>query len=219
MAGRLIVFEGTDGSGKSTQFRLACDALAARGQDFRTCVYPQYQEDSSALVRMYLRGEFGSRPGDVNAYAAAAFFAVDRYAGYKKHWADYYAAGGLVVLARFTTSNAVHQASKLPEDQREDFFRWLADFEYGRLGLPAPDLVLWLDLPIPLAAANLRRRESDTHTTADIHEVDQDYLSACRQTAAQAARFYGWQRIDCADGRGGVRSMEDIHREIMTFLT
>lgn len=218
MPGKLIVFEGTDGSGKSTQFRLACESLAANRREFRTCVYPQYKEESSALVRMYLGGQFGRHPSDVNAYAASSFYAVDRYAGYKKHWGPYYEAGGLMVLDRYTTSNAVHQASKMPPEQREPFFRWLADFEYGKLGLPSPDLVVWLDLPIELAVANLRRRENDTHTTADIHEVDVGYLTTCREAAAQAAAFYGWRRIDCADGEGGVRSMDDIHHEIMLLL-
>ncbi len=218
MAGKLIVFEGTDGSGKSTQFRLACAALEQAGQTFHTFVYPQYQEESSALVRMYLGGQFGSHPGDVNAYAASSFYAVDRYAGFKKHWGPWYQRGELMVLDRYTTSNAVHQASKMPAEQREDFFRWLADFEYDRLGLPRPDLVIWLDMPIPLAVANLRRRESDTHTHADIHEEDNAYLTACRDAAAQAAAFYGWRQVSCADGQGVLRSMEDIHQEIMSLI-
>ena len=218
MAGRLIVFEGTDGSGKSTQFHLACQALKAAGREFRTCVYPQYQEESSALIRMYLGGKFGTRPSDVNAYAASTFFAVDRYAGYKRFWGAYYERGGLMVLDRYTTSNAVHQSSKLTTPEREKFFRWLADFEYGILGLPAPDLVLWLDMPTSLAVANLRHREQETHTTGDIHEVDEAYLTACRQAAAQAADFFGWQRVPCTDGEGALRTPEDIHREILSYI-
>ena len=218
MAGKLIVFEGTDGSGKSTQFSLACQALKDAGREFRTCRYPQYQEESSALVRMYLSGQFGSKPSDVNAYAASSFYAVDRYAGYKMHWGEFYEGGGVMVLDRYTTSNAVHQASKMPAEAREPFFRWLADFEYGDLGLPRPDVVIWLDMPIELTIANLRRRESDTHTTADIHEVDVDYLYACHEAASQAAAYYGWQRISCVDEAGRLRSIEDIHREIMTLI-
>lgn len=218
MAGRLIVFEGTDGSGKSTQFALAQQALKARGLAFRTFSYPQYQEESSALVRMYLGGQFGSRPSDVNPYAASTFYAVDRYAGYKRFWGNYYADGGLMVLDRYTTSNAVHQAAKLPPGQREDFFRWLSDFEYSALGLPIPNLVLWLDMPIPLAVANLRRREHDTHTAGDIHEVDEGYLHTCHACARQAAGFFGWQRIPCVDASGALRPPEEIHREILTHL-
>ncbi|HIT32391.1 MAG TPA: thymidylate kinase [Candidatus Enterenecus stercoripullorum] len=218
MAGRLIVFEGTDGSGKSTQFALARQALEREGREFRTFTYPQYQEESSALVRMYLGGQFGTHPSDVNAYAASTFFAVDRYAGYKRFWGSYYEQGGLMMLDRYTTSNAVHQSSKLAPPEREAFFRWLADFEYGALGLPRPDLVLWLDMPTQLAVNNLRRRERVTHTIGDIHEVDAAYLSACRDAAAQAADFFGWRRVACTDGGGALRTQEDIHKEILSYI-
>ena len=218
MPGKLIVFEGTDGSGKSTQFHLACEALKQKGMEFRTCRYPQYQEESSAPVRMYLRGEFGSKPSDVNAYAASSFYAVDRYAGYKKHWGEFYHNGGTMVLDRYTTSNAVHQSSKMDPADREDFFQWLADFEYVQIGLPTPDLVIWLDTPVALTVENMRRREQDTSTTADIHEVDVDYLTACHDAAAQAAAFYGWHRIACADEAGNLRTIEDIHQEIMALI-
>lgn len=215
VAGKLIVFEGTDGSGKSTQFKLACEALEEQGTQFRTMVFPRYKEESSALVRMYLGGQFGSRPSDVNAYAASTFYAVDRYAGYKQEWGGYYEEGGMMVSDRYTTSNAIHQASKLPSEEREEYLRWLGEFEYDRLGLPQPDLVLWMDMPIEKTVENLRRRESDTHTTADIHEVDTDYLRACYAAAAQAAQFYGWQRISCVDKSGQLRSVEEIHSEVM----
>ena len=218
MSGKLIVFEGTDGSGKSTQFRLVCEALRARGQEFRTMVFPRYQEESSALVRLYLGGKFGSHPSDVNAYAASTFYAVDRYAGYRQDWGGYYENGGLMVADRYTTSNAVHQASKLPPEEREEFFRWLADFEYDRLGLPRPDAVLWMDMPVERSVENLRAREAATHTTADIHEVDTEYLRTCCGAAAQAAEFYGWRRVRCVDGAGQLRTMEDIHREVMEIV-
>ena len=106
MAGRLIVFEGTDGSGKSTQFRAVCDRAAQSGRSFQKLVFPQYNEPSSALIRMYLGGEFGSHPGDVNPYAASAFYAVDRYASMKKVWGEFYQSGGLILTDRYTTSNA-----------------------------------------------------------------------------------------------------------------
>ena len=218
MPGKLIVFEGTDGSGKSTQFHLACEAMKKAGMEFRTCRYPQYQEESSAPVRMYLRGEFGSKPSDVNAYAASSFYAVDRFAGYKKHWGEFYHNGGTMVLDRYTTSNAVHQSSKMDPADRNDFFRWLAEFEYTQIGLPTPDLVIWLDTPVALTVENMRRREQDTSTTADIHEVDVEYLTACHDAAAQASAFYGWHRIACADDEGNLRTIEDIHQEIMALI-
>ena len=132
--GKLIVFEGVDGSGKSTQYKMLCKKLTDRGIPFRNLVFPRYSEPSSALIRMYLAGEFGDKPGDVNAYAASAFFAVDRYASFVQDWREYYRSGGLIVTDRYTTSNAVHQAGKLPPEERGEFLRWLSEFEYDRLG-------------------------------------------------------------------------------------
>ena len=128
--GKLIVIEGTDGSGKSTQFRLLTQRLQKEGRPFRQLVFPQYSEPSSALIRMYLGGEFGANPSDVNAYAASTFYAVDRYASYKKSWGEWYEAGGLVVSDRYTTSNAVHQASKEPEEKQQAFLQWHYELEY-----------------------------------------------------------------------------------------
>ena len=186
--GKLIVLEGTDGSGKSTQFRLLTQRLTQDNRVFEKLVFPQYSEPSSALIRMYLGGEFGANPSDVNAYAASAFYAVDRFASYKKVWGHIYENGGLIVSDRYTTSNAVHQASKEPEEKREAFLKWLYEFEYDKLGLPKPDLVIYLDVPTAFTEAMMRRREQDTNTKADIHEQDMAYLATCRETGRAAAR-------------------------------
>ena len=215
--GKLIVIEGTDGSGKSTQFKLLTQRVAQEGYDFRKLVFPQYAEPSSALIRMYLGGEFGTKPSDVNAYTASAFFAVDRYASFKKVWGDWYDKGGLIVSDRYTTSNAVHQASKEPEEKQADFLKWLYDFEYDKLGLPAPDLVIYLDVPTDFTEAMMRKRESDTNTTADIHEQDMQYLATCRRTGKMAAEYYGWTVIQCVKD-GAMRSIEDIHEEIFDHV-
>ena len=211
--GKLIVIEGTDGSGKSTQFRLLTDRLESEQVKFQRLVFPQYSEPSSALIRMYLGGEFGKSPSDVNAYAASAFYSVDRYASYRKVWGKWYEEGGLVVSDRYTTSNAVHQASKEPEDKREDFLNWLYDFEYDKLGLPRPDLVIYLDVPTDFTEKMLRHRETETHTHADIHEQDMQYLATCRRMGRAAAEHYGWTVIRCVRD-GAMRSVEDIHEEI-----
>ena len=211
--GKLIVIEGTDGSGKSTQFRLLTERVANEGHQFQKLVFPQYQEESSALIRMYLSGEFGSKPSDVNAYAASAFYAVDRYASYKKVWGEWYEQGGLVLSDRYTTSNAVHQASKEPAEKQGEFLKWLYEFEYDKLGLPRPDLTIYLDVPTDFTEKMMRSREAATNTTADIHEQDLDYLATCRRTGKAAASFYNWTIIECVrDGR--MRSIEDIHEEI-----
>ena len=211
--GKLIVIEGTDGSGKSTQFRLMSERLEKDGVSFKHIVFPRYQEESSALIRMYLGGQFGAHPEDVNAYAASSFYAVDRYASYKMDWGKWYEDGGLVLSDRYTTSNAVHQASKETGADREKFLAWLEDFEYGKLGLPKPDLIIYLDVPTDYTDKLLRHREQDTNTKADIHEKDMQYLATCRQCGKAAADFYGWTVIDCVKN-GVMRTMEDIHNEI-----
>ena len=211
--GKLIIIEGTDGSGKSTQFRLLSQKLTETGVDFKHVVFPRYQEESSALIRMYLGGQFGNNPSDVNAYAATTFFAVDRFASYKTDWHDWYQNDGVVLSDRYTTSNAVHQASKLDDGEREAFLDWLYDFEYVKMGLPKPDLVLYLDVPTDFTQKLLRHREQDTNTQADIHEQDGAYLAKCRQAGRVAADYSGWKIISCVKD-GQMRTIEDIHNEI-----
>jgi len=211
--GKLIVIEGTDGSGKSTQFKLLTQRLETENYSFQKLVFPQYSEPSSALIRMYLGGEFGSNPSDVNAYAASTFYAVDRYASYKKVWGQWYENGGLVVSDRYTTSNAVHQASKVEGEAQKDFLKWLYELEYEKLGLPCPDLIIYLDVPTDFTEAMMRRREAVTHTHADIHEQDMTYLATCRRTGRAAAEYYGWKVIECVRN-GEMRTIEDIHEEI-----
>jgi dTMP kinase len=211
--GKLIVIEGTDGSGKSTQFRKLTERLEQEGQAFKTLVFPRYKEPSSALIRMYLGGDFGTHPSDVNAYAASSFYAVDRYASYKQDWGKWYEDGGLIVSDRYTTSNAVHQTSKEPPEKQGDFLKWLYEFEYDKLGLPCPDLIIYLDVPTSFTEKLMRHREQETNTQADIHEQDMQYLATCRRTGRAAAEFYGWTVINCVKD-GQMRSIEDIHDEI-----
>ncbi len=215
--GKLIVIEGTDGSGKSTQFKLLSERLEREGKAFRHIVFPRYDQESSALIRMYLGGEFGTNPSDVNAYAASAFYAVDRFASYKQDWGQWYEDGGLVLADRYTTSNAVHQASKAPAGTRTEFLRWLYEFEYKKLQLPKPDLVIYLDMPTAFAEQLLRSREEKTNTHADIHEKDMQYLATCRETGRAAAHYYGWAVVSC-DRNLAMRSIEDIHEEIYRLV-
>ena len=211
--GKLIVIEGTDGSGKSTQFKALMEHLQNDGTTFQCLQFPRYNKESSALIRMYLGGQFGSKPTDVNAYAASAFYAVDRYASYKEDWGNWYESGGVVLSDRYTTSNAVHQASKLTGKEQAQYLDWLYEFEYDKLALPRPDLVIYLDVPTDFTEKMLRGREQATNTTADIHEKDMAYLATCRETGRAAAIHYGWKVIQCVKD-GKMRSIEDIHNEI-----
>ena len=213
MSGKLIVFEGTDGSGKATQARMLGERLRREGISFREIDFPRYGNPFAEPAKLYLDGALGKRPEDVNAYAASTLYAVDRFASYKEDWGAAYEAGTLILANRYTTSNAVHQASKLPPAQREEFLQWLFDLEYHRLGLPEPDLVLYLDLPTELSERMMRRREQATGTHADIHEQDETYLRNCRMNARQIARDLGWSVINCAR-EDQVRTVEDIHSEV-----
>ena len=213
MSGKLIVFEGTDGSGKATQSELLCRRLKEEGHPFRKITFPRYGKPSAAMVEEYLHGNLGKHPGDVNAYAASLFYAMDRYASWKQDWGTFYEDGGLIVADRYTTSNAVHQASKLPEGERKAYLDWLFDLEYRLLGLPAPDMVVYLDMPTELTEKMMRKREAASGTQADIHEQDEDYLRRCRENANEVARLCGWTVIRC--GRDGApRTIEDIQGEV-----
>ncbi len=193
--GKLIVLEGIDGSGKSTQYRRLCQRMENDKIDYNHIVFPRYDKESSALLRLYLGGAFGTDPGDVNAYTASTFYAVDRFASYRDDWGKIYENGGLILSDRYTTSNAVHQGCKLPDDELPDFFNWLVDLEYVKMGLPRPDLVIYLDVDIETATRRMRRREAKNNTQADIHEKDTAYLERCLRTAGMAAEHYGWVRI------------------------
>ena len=217
MKGTLIVLEGIDGSGKSTQYRRLCQHMTALGKPFHSVVFPRYDQDSSALVRLYLSGAFGTKPDDVNAYAASAVYAVDRFASYRLDWKPAYEAGGLILADRYTTSNACHQGSKLPDSELPAYFDWLYDFEYHRLELPRPDLVLYLDVELDVALAQMAERRRAGGGTGDIHEKDAAYLGQCLRAGRRAAAHYGWTRIACLrDGK--MRDIEDIHEEIFSHV-
>jgi len=193
--GKLIVLEGIDGSGKSSQYRRLCARMENDGIAYNHIVFPRYDKDSSALIRLYLAGEFGSRPEDVNAYTASTFYAVDRFAAYKDDWGKIYEEGGIIVSDRYTTSNAVHQGCKLSDEELPEFFNWLSDLEYVKMGLPKPDLVIYLDVDIETSLSRMKHRQDSTNTKADIHEKDVEYLKRCLHTAEKAADYYGWKRI------------------------
>lgn len=215
--GKLIVFEGIDGSGKSAHYRRVCERLENEGIEYNHIVFPRYDNESSALIRMYLGGEFGENPSDVNAYTASTFFSVDRFASYRKDWGNIYNDGGFILSDRYTTSNAVHQGAKLPDGELEAFFKWLYDLEYVKMGLPVPDLVIYLDVDIETSLARMHHRQEKTNTGADIHEKDIKYLENCLRVADKAADYYGWTRITFKTD-GVERSIEDKHEEIYSII-
>ena len=217
MSGKLIVIEGLDGSGKATQAKLLAEELRQQGREVRQISFPNYDSDSSALIKMYLSGAFGSKPDDVNAYAASSFFAVDRYAGYKSDWGAFYDRGGIVIADRYTTSNAVHQCSKLPRSQWDEYLDWLFRFEYEQLGIPAPDLVIYLQVDPAVSQKLMTQRYHGDEGKKDIHESDVEYLHRSRMAAEYCAKKLGWQTISCT-ADGAMRAMADIHSDILKYL-
>lgn len=212
--GKLIVIEGLDGSGKSTQLELLPKNLLKSGIESQTVSFPDYDSDSSALVKMYLAGKFGTHPDDVNAYAASLFYAVDRFASFKANWGEYYKNGGVVVAGRYTTSNAVHQTSKLPPENWADFLDWLYDLEYNKVGIPKPDKVIFLDMPVEVSQKLLFDRYCGDEGKKDIHESDVNYLNKCRDAARFTAQHSGWTIISCAEN-GEARAIDDIAKDVL----
>ncbi len=213
MQGKLIVLEGIDGSGKSTQFRLLTERLEKEGVPFRKLVFPRYNNSSSSLLRSYLSGEFGKDPGDVSAFAASTFFFVDRFASFKTDWGEYYNNGGTVICDRYTTSNAIHQGAKLPENELTAFLDWLYDFEFRLMELPRPDVVLYMDIDLETCLAQMKTRQQQTGTTGDIHEINAPYLAACLQTGIKASERLGWTKVRCLE-KGAMRTVTEIHEDV-----
>lgn len=213
--GKLIVIEGLDGSGKSTQLELLPQNLLKNGIESKTVSFPDYDSDSSALVKMYLSGAFGNHPDDVNAYAASLFYAVDRFASFKTNWGSYYNQNGVIISGRYTTSNAVHQTSKLPPEMWQGFLDWLYELEYNKVGIPKPDKVIFLDMPVEVSQKLLSHRYAGNEDKKDIHESDTNYLDNCRKAAMFTAQYSGWTVIPCAEN-GQARSIEDISNDILS---
>lgn len=218
MKSKIIVIEGLDGSGKATQAKILTDALAAKGVPVRKLEFPDYKSPASAPVRMYLGGEFGSAPGDVNAYAASAFYAVDRIASYLSSWKLDYEQGAVLISDRYATSNIIYQMPKLSDGERDAYIRWQSDFEYDKLGLPKPDAVIYLDVAPEVSQRLMERRYGGDNSKKDLHESNLRFLLSCRRAAVYAAERCGWHVIDCCRD-GDIRPVEEIARDIEKVVT
>ncbi|MBO5369160.1 MAG: deoxynucleoside kinase [Clostridia bacterium] len=214
---KLIVVEGVDSSGKATQSALLQQKLTEMGKKVVNVEFPNYASDSSAVVKMYLGGAFGSDPNAVSPYAASAFFAVDRVASVKATWKDLFSNGNIVIADRYTTSNMVHQASKIQDlDKKSEFLDWLFDLEYNKLELPEPDMVIFLDMPVENARQLMAKRANkiDNSNVLDIHESNEGYLQQSYDNALFVANKYKWDIVRCAKD-GKVKKIEEISQEIL----
>lgn len=217
MNSKLVVIEGLDGSGKSTQFELVKKYLCEKGVDVKAISFPEYDKPSSALVKMYLGGEFSKNASDVNAYAASSFYAVDRYASYKLYWENDYLQGKSILAARYVTSNAIYQMTKLSKDKWNDYIDWLCEYEYEKLGLPKPDLVIFLDMPVEVSQKLMTKRYDGDEDKKDIHEANVEFLNNCREAALFAANKDHWKIISCSDGENPL-PIDSIFNEIIKCI-
>ena len=214
---KLIIIEGLDGSGKSTQVKLLEEYFKAKNIDYKKIKLPDYDNPSSTLVKMYLGGEFGKSADDVNAYAAGAFYAVDRFASYKLNWGSDYEKGTVILADRYATSNSIYQMEKISEDEWDSYLEWSADFEYNKIGIPSPDAVIYLDMPVEISQRLMTSRYNGDEGKKDVHEVNVEFLKKCCKSALYTANKQGWKVVECSDGENPL-SIDRIHKEIIKIV-
>lgn len=214
---KLIIIEGLDGSGKSTQVELLQKYFENEGIDYKKIKLPDYDSPSSTLVNMYLAGDFGKSADDVNAYAAGAFYAVDRFASYKLNWGKDYENGTLILADRYATSNSIYQMEKIDESKWDEYLEWSADFEYEKIGIPKPDVVIYLDMPIEISQRLMTRRYDGNENKKDVHEANVSFLEKCRKSALYTAKKQGWNVIPCSDGVNPL-PIDEIHKKIVDIV-
>lgn len=216
MNGKLIIIEsGSDASGKATQSEELLKKLIADGYNVRKVEYPNYKSESSTLVKMYLRGDFGKNADDVDAYIASTFFTADRYASFKTEWEEFYRSGGIVIADRYTTSNMVHQASKMEIEERDKYLDWIEDYEYNLFKIPRPDEVIFLNVPVDYSIKLMENRKNKFtgEDEKDIHESDKNYLRKTYNNSLYIADKYNWKRVECVENEQ-LRTIKDISNEI-----
>lgn len=220
MKGKLIVIEAGDGSGKATQTQMLYDKLVAQSKArVKKVEFPNYKSESSALIKMYLKGEFGEDPSLVNPYVASTFYTVDRFVSYEKDWKDFYQKGGIILADRYTTSNMVHQAAKIIDHrEREDYLNWLWDFEFEKFKLPVPDCVIFLDMPPQYSTKLISNRPNKYgEIDKDIHERNSEFLVISYNNSLEIARKYCWIKISCIKN-DKIRSINEIHNDIYNVV-
>ena len=211
--GLFIDLEGLDGCGKTTQTELLCKRFEKENIKYKKIKLPDYESDSSILVRKYLNGDFGKNANDVNAFAASVLFTADRFASYTEKWKENYLNGTLIFSDRYTPANALYQMTKLNPEEWDEYLEWLFDFEYNKIGIPEPTMVVFLDMPVEVSQKLMTSRYNGDETKKDVHECNVEFLHKCRESALYACKKYGWKVISCAEN-GEVLSIEEINDKI-----
>ncbi len=218
MNGILIDIEGLDGSGKETQAQLLYTYVKNKfSKKVGYVSFPNYKSDSSALVKMYLNGEFGSDPFKINAFAVSSFFAIDRFLTFENGLKKDYQAGKWIIANRYTSSNALYQMPKLERQNWENYLTWVYDYEYNKLGLPKPDIVIYLDVPLEISQQLMDKRYKGDSSKKDLHESNLNFLKHCKEAAEYSAHRDSWNIIKCVENNK-LKSIEEIHEEIVLII-
>lgn len=218
--GKLIVIEGTDSSGKETQTAMLFKKLSEKMNKIRKISFPNYESPACAPVKMYLAGEFGTDAEKVNPYPASTMYAIDRYASFKTDWGNFYNDGGIIITDRYTTSNMVHQASKIDNSQeKEMYLSWLEDLEYNKMGIPRPDLVIFLNMPTETAQKLMAERKNKItgEDKKDIHEKNVEYLKKSHKNACEISKKYSWKEVKCVEN-DRLKTIEEISSEVFELV-
>lgn len=218
--GKLIVIEGTDSSGKETQTKRLFEKLEEKGLKVKKISFPNYDSPACEPVKMYLSGAFGEDAMKVNPYPVSTMYAIDRYASFKTDWEKFYNEDGIIVTDRYVTSNMVHQASKIKDlDEKKQYLNWLEDLEYEKMGIPRPDLVIFLNMPTDMAIRLMAERKNKItgEEKKDIHERDKEYLRESHANACKIANTYNWKEIKCSDGER-IKTIEEIGEEVFSLV-
>ncbi|MCE5328825.1 deoxynucleoside kinase [bacterium] len=216
----LIVIEGIDSSGKATQVKLVFEELVKKNYRAMKLEFPDYESNSSALIKMYLNGEFGKDPKSVNPYAASLFFASDRFASYKTRWEKFYKDKGVLISDRYVSSNMIYQAAKFDnKKERADYIDWIFDLEFNKLNLPEPDIIIFLCMP-PEFCRKLNDKRLNKITGSrgkDIHEKDSGYMERTYEVAMEVAVKYKWEILNCIED-DLIKPIGKINSEILRII-
>lgn len=209
--GKIIVIEGLDGCGKSTQLDLLSKTLT----DSKIVSFPNYEAPTGKLIKEFLAGKVSA-----NRYVAASLYAADRYNSYMSDWQHDYLAGKTIICGRYTTSNMIYQGASIIHDKQAftEFISWLESYEYSLLGIPRPDTVIYLDMPLAKAQELLTKRYNGDVSKKDIYESNFQFMQACEEAAHSLAVSKGWHVISCIDEHGNIRTAQDIHKMILNTI-
>lgn len=216
--GKIIVVEGAcDGVGKSTQFGLLEKFLLVNGEKIAKHHFPTYDSYQGEMVKRYLAGEYGN-PNELSPYFVNCLYAADRAVTWNKDLEKEYDSGKIILLDRYTTSSLIYQSALIEDlEEKKAFVDYVCDFEYNKLGIKKPDVVIFLYAPFDLVAKMRNERKQNDGVENDLHERNLEFMKKVYDNAMFIADYLGWSKIKCNDC-DKMKSVEEIHAEIIDVL-